>query len=177
MSTPSQKGRRFQGKCPVSLCGTSTVWRNGRADGQETRGGGTVNSPPPRSPASRKSASRVWWRMQRSQACLILCGLLFSDIQPSSHPFLQTTLIIITGLHVGMQMRCLILIGQTGGTRGLASYSRDFQAEKRKHCGRQENIPGLGVPGKGLGSLRATADMLGKPVGLIHQACCEEWNR
>lgn len=74
-------------------------------------------------------------------------------------------------------MRGLILIGQTGGTKGLASYSRDFQAEKRKHCGRQENIPGLGVPGKGLGSLRGTADMLGKPVGLIHQACCEEWKR
>lgn len=177
VSTLSQKGMRLQGKCPVSLCRTSTIQRNGQADGQETRGGGTMDSPQPRSPTPRKSASQVWWRMQHSQACLILCGCLFSDIQPSSHPFFQITLIIITGLHVGRQMRCLILIGQTGGTMYLASYSRDFQAEKRKHCGRQRSISGLGVPGKGLGSLRGTADMLGQPVGLIHQACCEERNR
>ena len=157
----------------MSLCGTRTVWRNGRADGPETRGGDTVDCPPPGSPTPRKSASQVWWRMQRSQACLILHGRLFSDIQPSSHPFFQTTLIIITGLHVEMQMSCLILIGQTGGTTCLASYSRDFQAEKRKYCGRQKSIPGLGVSwGKRLGETQGYY-----MLGLIHQAHGEAWYR
>ena len=103
--------------------------------------------------------------------------LLAFDVQViiKASNILEITLIMAIGQAVPDLF--LILIGQTGGTRGLASYSRDFQAEKRKHCGRQENIPGLGVPGKGSGSLRGTADMLGKPVGLIHQACCEEWKR
>ena len=76
VSTQHQKGGMLQGKCQMSNCGTSTVWRNGRADDHETGGGGTMDPPPPRYPAPRKSASQVWGRMQCSQAWFYIAACL-----------------------------------------------------------------------------------------------------
>lgn len=58
VSTQHQKGGMLQGKCLMSNCGASTVWRNGRADDHETGGGGTMDPPRPRYPAPESQPLR-----------------------------------------------------------------------------------------------------------------------